>query len=158
MNIPLARLIDGIIATMRSDVIPNVADSYSRGQAVAVIDLLNNIAPRVEWSHAALVGRIAGKRRLLDEVAALVPELPVAGVAAAGPHAASDALTAEKAALDAVIGDVIAVLWLRRGEPRCAEATQRIKAHLHDEMRAEMKITRKPLFAEIASGSDGKGS
>ncbi|WP_187970922.1 hypothetical protein [Aquibium microcysteis] len=158
MNIPLARLIDGIIATLRADVIPNVADSYARGQAVAVIDLLNNIAPRVEWSHATLVGRIADKRRLLDEVAALVPGLPVADVAAAGPDAAAAALAAEKAALDAVVGDVVAALWPRRGEPPCAEATRRIRAHLQDEMRAEMKITRKPLFAEIASGSGGAGA
>ena len=87
MNIPLYRLIEGIIATMRSDVIPHVSDSYARGQAVGVIDLLNNIAPRVEWAQAPLA-------RL-------------------------------------------------------------VQAHLHDEMAAEMKITRKPLFAEIASGGDG---
>lgn len=158
MNIPLPRLIDGIIATLRADVIPNVADSYARGQAVAVIDLLNNIAPRVEWSHATLVGRIADKRRLLEEVAALVPGLPDGSVPAAGPQADSQALGAEKAALDAAIGDAAAALWPRRAEPSCAEATRRIRAHLQDEMRAEMKMTRKPLFAEIASGSGGAGA
>ena len=154
MNIPLARLIDGIIATMRTDVIPNVADSYARGQAVGVIDLLNNIAPRVEWSHAPLARLVADKRALLSDVAALVPGLPVVAAADADT---SEALAAERAALDAAIGDEVAALWSRPDEPAGAEAIDRIRKHLQEEMRAEMKVTRKPLFAEIASGG-GKGS
>ena len=154
MNIPLARLIDGIIATMRADVIPNVSDAYARGQAVGVIDLLNNIAPRVEWAHAPLARLVAEKRTLLAEIAALVPGIAPVRAAAADT---AEALSAEKVALDAAIGDAIALLWPRRAEPGCAEATDRIRTHLQDEMRAEMKITRKPLFAEIASGG-GKGA
>ena len=46
MNNSLDRLIEGVAATLRSDVIPNVTDAYARGQAIGVIDLLNNIAPR----------------------------------------------------------------------------------------------------------------
>lgn len=155
MNIPLARLIDGIIATMRSDVIPNVADSYARGQAVGVIDLLNNIASRVEWSHAPLARVVAEKRALLADIAALVPGLREVAAAEADT---SEALAAEKAALDAAIGDAIAVLWPRQVEPACADAIECIRTHLQEEMRAEMKITHKPLFAEIASGSGGKDS
>ena len=52
MNVSLERLIEGIIATLRTDVIPNVSDAYARGQAVGVIDLLNNIGPRIEWARA----------------------------------------------------------------------------------------------------------
>ena len=153
MNIPLQRMIDGIIATMRSDVIPHVADSYARGQAVGVIDLLNNIAPRVEWAQAPLARQIEEKRALLAGIADVVPGvLPEAP--AAHPSTAEELLLA-KGMLDAAIGDAIAMIWPRRHEPDFARAATLVQAHLHDEMAAEMKITRKPLFAEIASGGDG---
>ncbi|MBL8582260.1 MAG: hypothetical protein JNL61_08550, partial [Rhizobiaceae bacterium] len=58
MNIALSRLVEGIIATMRSDVIPHISDPFARGQAIGVIDLLNNIAPRVEWSQAPLLAAV----------------------------------------------------------------------------------------------------
>lgn len=54
MSNSLDRLIGGIIATLRTHVIPNVTDSYARGQAIGVIDLLNNIAPRLDWARAPL--------------------------------------------------------------------------------------------------------
>lgn len=154
MNIPLQRMIDGIIATMRSDVIPHVADSYARGQAVGVIDLLNNIAPRVEWAQAPLARLIEDKRALLGEIAGLVPD--VTPPAATDQHADSaEDLLEVKRRLDAAIGDAIAAIWPRRHEAEFARVATLVQAHLHDEMAAEMKITRKPLFAEIASGGDG---
>ncbi len=153
MNIPLQRMIDGIIATMRSDVIPHVADSYARGQAVGVIDLLNNIAPRVEWAQAPLARQIEEKRALLAGIADVVPgALPDTADARA---ATAEELLLAKGMLDAAIGDAIAAIWPRRHEPHFARAAALVQAHLHDEMAAEMKITRKPLFAEIASGGDG---
>lgn len=156
MNIPLDRLIDGIIATMRSDVIPHIADSYARGQAVGVIDLLNNIAPRVEWAQAPLARLVESKAGLLAEIEALAP-----GVVPPVEHAKADGaddLVAAKARLDAGIGDAVAAIWPRRGEAGFAQAAQLLKTHLHDEMTDEMKKTRKPLFAEIASGTDSDRS
>lgn len=156
MNIPLQRMIEGIIATMRADVIPHVSDPYARGQAVGVIDLLNNLAPRVEWAQAPLATQIAQKKALLERIRALVPiDLPVGADA---PGATAEDLLALRGALDASIGDAVATLWPRRHEPEFAEAAKLVQAHLHDEMAAEMKITRKPLFAEIASGADSAKS
>lgn len=157
MNVPLSRMIEGIIATIRSDVIPHVSDSYARGQTVGVIDLLNNIAPRVEWAQAPLLELIEAKRRLLEEIAGMVPEVTTPPVGEQIPSTA-DGLLAVKGRLDAAICEAIALLWSRRHEPECGRATGLIKAHLHDEMTAEMKMTRKPLFAEIASGDSAKGS
>lgn len=157
MNIPLNRLIEGIIATMRSDVIPHVADPYARGQAVGVIDLLNNIAPRVEWAQAPLARLVEEKRGLLAEIAALAPGVaPPPGVDQ--PLDSADDLLAAKGRLDAAIGDAIALIWPRRHEPYFARAAALVQSHLHDEMAAELKMTRKPLFAEIASGGDGAKS
>jgi hypothetical protein len=157
VTIPLTRLIDGIIATMRADVIPNVTDPYARGQAVGVIDLLNNIAPRVEWAHAPRQRRIEAKRALLDRVCALVPDLtPVwAEILRATPAEEPGEVLRR---LDQAISEAIALVWPRRHETDGAEAAALIKAHLHDELKAEMTITRKPLFAEIAGGADGAKS
>nr|WP_295469601.1 hypothetical protein [Mesorhizobium sp.] len=157
MNIPLSRLIDGIIATMRSDVIPHVADPYARGQAVGVIDLLNNIAPRVEWAQAPLARLVQAKRDLLAEIAALAPGVAAPPAADAALDSADDLLAA-KGRLDAAIGDAIALIWPRRHEAAFGRAAALVQAHLHDEMAAELKMTRKPLFAEIASGGEGAKS
>lgn len=157
MNIPLSRLIEGIIATMRSDVIPHVADPYARGQAVGVIDLLNNIAPRVEWAQAPLARLVQAKRDLLAEIAALAPGVTLLP-GADQPLDSADDLLAAKGRLDAAIGDAIALIWPRRHEAAFGRAAALVQAHLHDEMAAELKMTRKPLFAEIASGGEGAKS
>lgn len=155
MNVPLSRIIEGIIATMRSDVIPHVSDPYARGQAVGVIDLLNNIAPRVEWAQLPLQELIEAKRRLLEEIARTVPDVTAQPIAEEMP-ATAEGLLVLRGRLDAAICDAIALLWPRRHEPEYGRAAGLIQAHLHDEMTAEMKITRKPLFAEIASGDGAK--
>lgn len=157
MNIALERLIDGIIATMRSDVIPHVQDSYARGQAVGVIDLLNNIAPRVEWAQAPIARTVEAKRDLVAEIATLVPAARAALADPVEGMNTADDLLAAKRRLDAAIGDAIAVIWPRRNEAEFGRLAALVSAHLHDEMVAEMKITRKPLFAEIASGGGGNG-
>ncbi|CDX58783.1 hypothetical protein MPL1032_240256 [Mesorhizobium plurifarium] len=153
MNIPLSRLIEGIIATMRSDVIPHVGDAYARGQAVGVIDLLNNIAPRVEWAQAPLASAVSQKADLLRNVAGVIPETAVDAVG--NDATTAEVLLARKAELDAALGDVLAQAWPRRHEEESGRAIAAIKAHLHAEADAELKKTRKPLFAEIAGGKDG---
>jgi hypothetical protein len=51
VTIALERLFAGVIATLRADVIRHIGDPYARGQAVGVIDLINNIGPGVEWAR-----------------------------------------------------------------------------------------------------------
>lgn len=155
MNIALDRLIEGIIATLRADVIPQVQDSYARGQAVGVIDLLNNIGTRVEWRQEPLRESVRVKRALLAEAGGFVPELSIS-LPEAGPCLSAEDLIVERAGLDAAIGDALKKLHdAPFGEGR-DQALALLRSHLHDEQVEEMKKTRKPLFAEIASGRDGK--
>jgi hypothetical protein len=153
VNIALHRLIEGIIATLRSDVIPNVTDPYARGQTVGVIDLLNNIGQRVEWSRAPLAGSVQAKQQLLREVADLVPGA-VEAHSEPIPLSNNTDLLATRNELDAEISDALLCLWPRKQESACRKAIDLIQAHLHDEAANDMKLTRKPLFAEIASGVD----
>ena len=79
MNIALERVFEGIVKVMRADVIPNVSDPFARGQAVGVIDLINNVAARIEWARAPLLGAVKDKQRLLRVVAEALGEEAVDG-------------------------------------------------------------------------------
>ena len=160
MNISLDRLLEGIIATLRTDVIPNVSDAYARGQAVGVIDLLNNIGPRIEWARAPVAAAIAEKRALLRAVAKLLPDMPARAATDEIEATSTAELSAERDRLDAEIGDVLALIHARKpaGEPQAQQALGLLKQHMHDELAREMKLTRKPLFAEIAGGGETKAA
>ena len=157
MNISLERLFEGIIATLRADVIPNVTDAYARGQAVGVIDVLNNIATRVEWSRQPVVRSLHAKRDLLKAVHGLVPAEAKSADMAIDPEASTAELEEVAASLDAAICDIVATLNDRAGTSEAArKALALIGAAMHDELVTQMKSTRKPLFAEIAAGAEKK--
>jgi hypothetical protein len=158
MNNSLERLIAGIIATLRSDVIPNVTDAYARGQAIGVIDVLNNIAPRLEWARAPLAEAVAQRRNAVRAVRALVPQAPggAAGLSDQAIAAASSTeLAAERDRLDGEISDLIAWTQGATAFGDVAAATVLLRQHVHDELTREMKMTKKPLFAEISKATAG---
>ena len=73
MNNSLHRLIDGMVATLRSEVIPNIGTEFARGQAFGVIYMLNSIRLRAEWSSAFHGELIAAPARLCAPALALKP-------------------------------------------------------------------------------------
>jgi hypothetical protein len=160
MNNSLERLVEGIIATLRSHVIPNVSNAYARGQAIGVIDLLNNIAPRVEWARAPIAEAVAARRKAIHEARALLPKAPMGGE---GPcdqalaSANSKDLAAERDRLDGEIADLLVFAHRSAASNDVAAAIALLRRHMHDELTREMKLTRKPLFAEIAKGAGGPG-
>jgi hypothetical protein len=156
MNNSLERLVEGIVLTLRVHVIPNVSDAYARGQAIGVIDLLNNIAPRLEWARAPIAEAVAERRKAIADVRALLPEAPPAVDEGFSDQALvsanSTVLAAERDRLDSEIADLIA--WTHGGEARgdIGAAIALLRRHVHDALAREMKMTKKPLFAEIAKG------
>jgi hypothetical protein len=159
MKIPLERLIEGIIATLRADVIPNIPDAYARGQAVGVIDLLNNIVPKIEWAREPLINAVAEKTALLREISALLPEASTLVRSGDAQVISTAELSAERDRLDAVICEILALVGPQKPSGDTGTRHQvlgLLKRHIHDELLQQMKLTRKPLFAEIASGEDGK--
>ena len=155
MNIALERIFEGITRVLRADVIPNVSDPFARGQAVGVIDLINNVAARVEWARAPLLEAVKDKQRLLRLVAETLgeeaPQLP-AGL----DEMQSSGLFAERARLDAEICEAMRRAHARSAELAAREALGLLIRHFHDEAAAEMKLTKKPLFGEISSGRNEK--
>ena len=152
MNNSLDRLVEGIIATLRTDVIPNVTDDYARGQAIGVIDLLNNIAPRLEWQRAPLLKAVEARREVIRQVASLKGTRTESSHAGkAGEDLSSNDLIAERDQLDGEISDLVAWAFSAQSEPALA-ARPLLRTHMHDDAAREMKLTKKPLFAEIAKG------
>lgn len=152
MNIPLERLIEGLIATLRTDVIPSVPEGYAKGQAVGVVDILNGMRGRVEWTREPALESVRAKLALLGKVGTLLPSIVEAQAAAQPEILSSAALFAERDRLDALIGDTLKAVFAAAPGYAREEALGLIKEHMHDEAAREMKLTRKPLFAEIASG------
>jgi hypothetical protein len=159
MNNSLERLLEGMIATLRGHVIANISDAYARGQAIGVIDLLNNIAPRIEWARAPIARGVASRRAALGEARALAPAAPPG---AAGPSievlavAGVGELAAERDRLDGEIADLLQWCSSAAASGDAAGAIALLRRHIHDDLTLEMKLTKKPLFAEIAKGAGGR--
>jgi len=92
MQNSLERLFEGIATSLREDVAPAVEDPYARAQVTAAIELLGNLAVRVEWRADLLREEIARVRDVLATAAerpVLLDEpVPAEGPALAGAHAA----------------------------------------------------------------------
>ena len=131
--------------------IPHVGDGFARGQAVGVIDLINNIAPRVEWARAPLLEGVRARRQLLRTVAGLLGGPAPEGDAS--PEAMDSAeLERERDRLDGAICDAMRAAHARSaGDAAAYEALGLIIRHAHDEAAQQMKQTRKPPFAEIST-------
>jgi hypothetical protein len=157
MNNSLERLVEGIIATLRTDVIPNVSDAYARGQAIGVIDILNNIATRLEWERAPLLRALHARREVIIDVGRLLSEIAIPR----RPSPALDALSsrellAERDRLDNEICELLARAYALPDTGSVIAARDRLRQHMHDDIAEEMKLTKKPLFAEIAKGKSAE--
>jgi hypothetical protein len=92
MQNSLERLFDGIATSLREDVAPAVEDPYARAQVGAAIELLANLAVRVEWRADLLREEIARVRTVLETAPGrptlLGEPVPDGGPGLAASHAA----------------------------------------------------------------------
>jgi hypothetical protein len=163
MNNSFGRIIDGMNATLRSEVLTRLDDEFARGQVFGVINLLNTFKVRGDWSAGFLLEQIAAQRSALDGVAALLqgqtaaaslPALPRGEVPQ--PVPISDLLALREdgnRAIAALLG------WLDTERSSLTpEQASGVEAKLRTAMRAELSIELKnsprPLFAEMSSGSE----
>lgn len=166
MNNSLDRLLEGIAIALRRDVIPRLDDDYASGQALAVIDLVNNLKLRVDWAVPPLLARANAQRALTIELEQLLVDHPGRprpdGSLLGAMPVDGTGLQALCDRLDAFIGEL--VRWLSpwpetatTGAPAQGsihEARARISRHVSAQLRRDMAMTPRPLFAEIARGTD----
>ena len=88
MNNSFPRLIDGLCATLRAEVLSRLDDEFARGQVFGVINVLNTFKVRADWSAGFLLAQIGAQQQALDALRPLVGvALPDAPLPAAAPAA-----------------------------------------------------------------------
>lgn len=161
MNNSFARLIDGTCATLRAEVLPRIDDEYARSQVWGVINLLNTLKVRADWSAGFLLQQLEAQRLALAGAAEALrgtPGLPEE-VPPAVPQVPSTAeLLAARDQGNRLIGRLLE--WL--AEPPAnldAAALAQAQAALLGAMRAEVEIELKhsprPLFAQMSGAAEG---
>jgi hypothetical protein len=163
MNNSFSRLIDGMNATLRQEVLTRLDDEFARGQVFGVINLLNTFKVRADWSAGFLLEQIAAQRQALDGIAAVVrehpeapslPPLPAGDVPAAVPIAALlDMRDDNNRAIAALLG------WLDAGRAQlpagvAQDVEQKLRTAMREELAIELRNSPRPLFAEMSSGSE----
>ncbi len=158
MNNSLHRMIDGMVATLRAEVIPQIGSDYARGQAYGLIYMLNSIRLRAEWSAGYFREQLAAQ---LELRAALLPLLASLD-APALPEAADAALdsAALEALRDANEGRICALIDWRAEHSATLDASvartidTALQACMERQLRHELKTSAKPMFAEMSSGTE----
>ena len=68
MKTKFSRVVHAAAESLRTNVIPALADDYARGQVYAVIDLLNTLELRGDWSAALPISELALQREAIDRI------------------------------------------------------------------------------------------
>ena len=160
MNNSLPRLIDGMVATLRKEILPHIEGEYARGQAYGVIYMLNSLKLRGSWSNGFLLEQLRALDDVSRELAPLAEELAGAPL----PHTRAPADLPEAATLEAErdsgnqrLCDLID--WLAaNGDALPAETRARaqiaIDKYLNRQSRHELSTSAKPMFVEMSSGAE----
>ena len=164
MNNSFGRLIDGMNATLRKEVLSRLDDEFARGQVFGIINLLNTFKVRADWSAGFLLQQIEAQRTAIDGVADLLQghaeasTLPALRAGDAPQTVPIAELLATRDDGNRAIGELLEWLDTRREALGPQTATQ-IETLLRTAMRAEVSIeltnSPRPLFAEMSSGSEG---
>jgi len=158
VNNSLPRLIDGMVATLRKEVIPHIDSDFARGQAYGVIYMLSSIKLRAAWSNAFLSEQLHALEETSLELKDLAAELAGAPL----PDAPDRTKLPDSAELEEVrnAGDrriCELIDWLATNRATVApgvltRAEAAIDKYLNWQSRFELKTSAKPMFAEMSGG------
>ena len=161
MNNSFPRLIDGMCATLRQEVLSRLDDEFARGQVFGIINLLNTFKQRADWSTGFLTQQLEVQAQALNSVRTLVhgvdgaPQIQEKQVQT--PPSATE-LLAQRDAANSEISKVLE--WLAKTRSQLpTELAKSVEVPLRLAMRREIEIELKasprPLFAEMSSGQEG---
>jgi hypothetical protein len=159
MNNSLERLIDGMAATLRTDVIPHIEGDYARGQAFGVIYMLNSLKLRASWSNAFLLGQLQPLQEAGCALGSLAADLPGAPLpAVATPKDLPDAaeLQAARDEGDAQMCALIDWLAQQSGErtDAVAKAQGIVDDYINKQTKYELTTSARPMFVEMSGGAE----
>lgn len=157
MNNSLRRMIEGMAATLRHEVIPHVDTEFARGQAFGVIYMLNSIALRASWSPAFVGEQIAAQSALRESLIPLLPDPQPLLLLPQDAPPGSD-VPALEALRDDNESRVCAIVeWHGNAGLPAAQADAietALRTYMDRQLRHELQTSAKPMFAEMSSGSE----
>jgi hypothetical protein len=173
MNNSFVRLIDGMSATLRQEVLTRIDDEFARGQVFGVINLLNNFRLRADWSVGFLQEELAAQSLAFARVAELLNEagLPKAAEQPGGSAAISllvsnssaepvpdtGALLRQRDEGNQRIIELFRWLWSQPEgvSPRMRDDIElTLRRAMRSEVEVELRHLAKPMFAEMSQGSE----
>jgi len=162
MNNSFARLIDGMCATLRGEVLSRLDDEFARGQVFGVINLLNTFKVRADWSTNFLLAQVDAQRQAFAAIDALLQQRGTTAAPALPAGEVPRPVTpAELAALrddgNRAFGDLLAWLEAQRetlAPALVADVEQLARACMRTELDLELKYASRPMFAEMSSGTE----
>jgi hypothetical protein len=150
--IPLERLIDGCMQTLREEVLPELASRSVRGRVWAVLDVLNNLRDRIEEKRAPAEAAAESARAALLRLAAARREGGdpdgAAAIERALAEAPEDPPPARAAALRAALTEAIAA------RPGGLDESEQgaLREHLGVQAVRDLALLKPSLLAEISKG------
>ena len=170
MNNSFPRLIDGMCATLRGEVLTRLDDEFARGQVFGLINVLNTFKTRADWSAGFLLEQIAAQQQALEAARSLLAAAPASTTLPAAPTLLAGDMPPQLPPQLPIAdllqrrdeGNAAITAWLRwRDEAGAAldeTSAAALEALLRGAMRAEVDIELKhsprPLFAEMSSGRE----
>ena len=160
MNNSFPRLIDGMCASLRMEVLSRLDDEFARGQVFGVINLLNTFKSRADWSTDFLSQQVSVQCHALEQVRSLIANVPHAPKVATLPTPQVISPAELLSLRDSANLEISKLLdWLASVKESLPEETAlAIESELRHSMRREIEIELKnsprPLFAEMSSGQE----
>jgi hypothetical protein len=157
MNNSLERIYEAMSAALRRDIVPHLDDPHARRQAVAMIDLINHLRLKTDWSPIPIGEAVSAQIDALRAIEALFegsPFPPPVGSLPPAPRCGPPVseLIAIRDELDETVSRVLAWLDAYRkgvGEDRTGAAEAVLKALVEERLRAELRLSPRPLFGEM---------
>ncbi len=152
----LERLFTEIIHTLQR-ASQSIGDPYVRSQVFAVVDILTNLAHRVEWKCSDLKAQIADLEETCREIGGLLqkrgalPDLQRALLEA--DQSPEDPLPRRKDALSRLLIRAMETLTARRGEVPLdlwQEIESKIQTYLRRQLDHDLALVRPPLFRRMS--------
>lgn len=160
MNNSFARLVDGMCATLRTEVLPRVDDEYARSQVWGVINALNTFKVRADWSAGFLLEQLQAQHRALAEAAGLLAAVPAAPPVALPPVPVATPVADLLALRDQGNRAIGALMDWRAAQPAAlapeagAALDAALRAALRAEVDLELRHSPRPLFAQMSGAAE----
>ena len=152
MLIPVERLIDGCLQTLREEVLPELASRAVRARVYAVLDVLNNLRDRVEAKHAPATTEAGSAADALTRLAAALREAAKPDAAAAIERALTAAPGEPPLARAAALRGAIAEAIAAQPQGLSAQETGALRPHLSAQALRDVMLLKPSLLSEISKG------